>query len=66
MAIKGRFRNAWMGRERCINGHPFDHVDKLTGWRSCRICKAAATRKYQARKRAALGSALNVLGVSAG
>lgn len=34
----------------CPQGHPYDHV-KADGRRWCRRCAAAATRRYQARKK---------------
>lgn len=47
-------------RAECVNGHSFAgsnlYVDSVTGHRYCRICTAANSRRYRARKRAALQS----------
>ena len=54
MASKGRDRNQNKGKDRCINGHEFtpENTYRRKGGRSCRVCRRAEKRAYQARKRA--------------
>lgn len=53
MAAKGRGRNQNTGKTHCRHGHLFDdentYVD-AEGKRRCRCCRAAATRRYAARR----------------
>ena len=57
---KGRWSNQNSVKTCCKNGHPFNEANTYVtpqGWRQCRICQAAKTRRLRLkRKEANVGS----------